>query len=811
MVDTNPCLTSPLSYFILCVRFTRNAPAPSTVSQDLALSDDPDTLSTMGVSDTEDNSNPKLKSAKPSILDTLQPHKTHLGHTNMDEQAFVDPAKHGNDLEKSSDLSHEISLDAPPQHNVGPLGPTDEQIRIKTEASGMDQDAIDMALKNHANNMVTRARSKKSLETSGLSYTEISRRTRIIAAEGGNIEILDFETLGVDEDNFDFSSLSRPDFQPDYLENCTPLEVPQDIQDLHNLPHLPKRENGDSIRPIGPNGKPKPINRWWRQGKPAKKRLSDTLVNTSTESSSCSIIPPDKDPKGSTKTFTHFLMKPNRRSAALLELSTLNPEGAIIFHDTPQEEKEKRERRELIERVKRTLNDSNSRSDHLVDLLDLISDNPTSFFAVKDLIDSLVQQGITDVNQIVNRISFDDNLQRPVILPQGQPDGNIIHPNPEIEKMLNVFDIEHAPREKPSIFTKKISSETTSINGPVHSSTPIGNANSSFFLRTPSKRLRSDSNQVTLLEVSNRASPMKPEEYLAKHKISSTYLAKISDFPIQGRKTVGNWKALVRQRLIEKPFPHNYHARHNSTPGFLSKSFKGEALPGIFRPCSSGMSESDAIQAFRQANNENPPTLVDLNTWIKFNYPPGNLDFDPSIHSIECEGYNLDFWAEIKDLDLSRSGASLNTSGIIPHCPMDMITTDQFFKLHTEHLEPLRPFVADTLLTTLGPSFRSRKNFMWWSIPVPQYGGDLVLKDALFDHNAMAYVINNQTQVGRCAICKGLLLTPHHVTFLAYFFPDGLETDMINASIVQLWKAQKIAVCFIHAITDAVNKPNRQL
>ena len=49
------------------------------------------------------------------------------------------------------------------------------------------------------------------------------------------------------------------------------------------------------------------------------------------------------------------------------------------------------------------------------------------------------------------------------------------------------------------------------------------------------------------------------------------------------------------------------------------------------------------------------------------------------------------------------------------------------------------------------------------------------------------------------------LLTDKH------FFPDGLETNMINASIVQLWKAQKIAVCFIHAITDAVKKPNRQL
>ena len=171
----------------------------------------------------------------------------------------------------------------------------------------------------------------------------------------------------------------------------------------------------------------------------------------------------------------------------------------------------------------------------------------------------------------------------------------------------------------------------------------------------------------------------------------------------------------------------------------------------------------------------------------------------------------MDCWAEIQQYELSRNGASLNNPGNIPHCPLDRVTTDQYFKLHKEFLEPLVPYVANTLLTTLGPSFAARSKYMWWSIPLPHYIGDLVLKDALFDHNAMNYMINNSPKVGRCAEFKGLLLTPQHVTFLAYFFPNGLKNDMVNASILQLWNSQKIAVCYVHALTDAVLKPGRQL
>ena len=95
--------------------------------------------------------------------------------------------------------------------------------------------------------------------------------------------------------------------------------------------------------------------RWWRpvtETETEYRKLSNTYVNTSADGSNTS-SDSDRNPKGSTATFTHFLMKENRRSAAILQLSKLHPEGAIIFHDTPAEEKSKRDRRALIERVKK--------------------------------------------------------------------------------------------------------------------------------------------------------------------------------------------------------------------------------------------------------------------------------------------------------------------------------------------------------------------------------------------------------------------------------------------------------------------------
>ena len=784
-----------------------------------ACTDHQDSLSTMTVSDDEPVSKGDDASERAKSIFSNQPPSNPLGQ-QAPEETVVQPQS---------------------------TTPTENQIRIKTEASGMDAEAVEAAVKNHTDGLLLAAKAKKDLNNSGLSHTEISRRVRQNAAEKGKFEYYDFEELGVEAENFDFSIFSNPDYKPDYIQPEKVTVIPDHISERRMI----KQEPDTPGRVLDGNGKPLPINRWWKpdllETVRDPKRLTNTLVDTSADESNTT-VQCDKDPSASTKTFTHFLMKPDRRSALILELSRLHPEGAIIFHDTPEEEEEKRQRKLFIERVRKTLNDSNpAGSVHLDEMLDLISENPTNFFAVKSLIDSLVDQGITDPALIVNRITFDVDLDKPVLLPGGQKEVDLNHPDPKTQEMLCAFDEvieDQNASDRDNLLTTNLEKGDASAKGkagdksmsgncfsalgtpiigrnrfgpglsltvPRFSSTPRATETnkSTFFPKPPAKRSRNFSMDGFLDTTDN--TPIKPEEYLRRHKVAGGYLARISDFPIQGRMTVGAWKALVRQKSLQKPTPYDYHPRYSTMPGYLSKSFSGEALPGVFRPCSSGMSELQATQAYRNAKKEEPSCLMDLNVWVKLTYPPEPVEFDPAKHSIECEGYDMDFWSEVKDLELSRTGASLSSNAIVPHCPMDRLTTDHFFKLYSEFLEPLAPYVADTMLTTLGPSFASRKNFMWWSIPVPRYKGDLVLKNALFDHNGMSFLINNASQVGRCAVCRGLLVTPHHVTFLAYFFPDGLEEKMVNASILQSWAAQRIAVCYVHAVTDAVFKPGRQL
>ena len=717
-----------------------------------------------------------------------------------------------------------------------PNGPTVDQLKIKTEASGMDAEAIENALEAHTDGLLQTAKAKMDLHSSGLSFTEISRRVRQIAAKKGKFEFYDFEKMNVEDENFDFSIFSNPDFKPDYITPAKATMLPEHIIEMRMI----KPDPGAAPKDESANGNPPPIDRWWRDDEASNdpRKLSKTFVDTSAEEST--LVEQDKNPLVSTKTFTHFLMKPDRRSALILELSKLHPDGAIIFHETPKELEEKDRRIKFIQKIRRTLNDSNPEGlVHLDEMLDMISENPKNFFEVKELIDTLIQQGITDPALIVDRIAFDTVLNKPVITPpREQAEAEMDHPDPKIRAMLNSFDTLHADHNRvdnPFLdnpnngsisandgsksglsamrtpIMEKGRSGTDPSTGPKFSSTPrtSGTSRPTFFSGPPPKRARNFSMENFL--DTNDNTPIKPEEYLRRHRVAASYLAKITDFPIQGRKTVGAWKNLARQKILVKPTPYEYHPRYSKMPGFLKGSFSGEALPGVFRPCSSGMSESQAMQAYRDARLEEPSCLMDLNAWVKSTYPPIQVEFNPDKHCIELEAYGLDFWSEVSDYDLSRTGASLSTNGIVPHCPMDRVTTDQFFKLYNEFIEPLAPFVADTLLTTLGPSFSTRKDFMWWSIPVPKYKGDLVLKDALFDHNGMSYLINNSSQVGRCAICRGLLVTPHHVTFLSYFYPDGLDPSMVNSSILQSWAAQRIAVCYVHALTDAVEKPGRKL
>ena len=92
----------------------------------------------------------------------------------------------------------------------------------------------------------------------------------------------------------------------------------------------------------------------------------------------------------------------------------------------------------------------------------------------------------------------------------------------------------------------------------------------------PGKRPKPNFAGVQFFAAPANRSPIKPEEYLRKHRVAGEFLAKISNFPIQGRQTVGAWKAQVRQHLIQKPLKHDYHPRYRNRAAFLTGSFSGE-------------------------------------------------------------------------------------------------------------------------------------------------------------------------------------------------------------------------------------------
>ena len=71
--------------------------------------------------------------------------------------------------------------------------------------------------------------------------------------------------------------------------------------------------------------------------------------------------------------------------------------------------------------------------------------------------------------------------------------------------------------------------------------------------------------------------------------------------------------------------------------------------------------------------------------------------------------------------------------------------------------------------------------------------------------------VTNQSHIGRCAVCGGFLALPDYVTFLAFFWPDELEPHQVTGRIKDVWKQQKINVCFIHALTDGVRIPERMI
>ena len=71
-------------------------------------------------------------------------------------------------------------------------------------------------------------------------------------------------------------------------------------------------------------------------------------------------------------------------------------------------------------------------------------------------------------------------------------------------------------------------------------------------------------------------------------------------------------------------------------------------------------------------------------------------------------------------------------------------------------------------------------NYIGFCVNHPSKGGLLIAK-RIFDHNAFSYkYFNKDSEAGICAICGGLLVLPHHVVALCYWWPKGLDVSQVT-------------------------------
>ena len=763
------------------------------------------------------------------------------------------------DSETSSNTSDETNNSIRELNTMSSKNKTDtptlaDKSPVKAETPQLSDHDIEEAIKMQTSTAIANSKANEalhSLRKAGMSYGQISLRQASEAKKQNLIELIDIDEHNISDPDFNFADMSSMGWlQTIKYVSAEPTNVPQEVTDARKSIKI---ENDISDEESDTNGKELTIpKRWWRldensetptedavappeeaedsesQTKKRKKKkppITPEFVNTDFDDSTFV----DKNPSAATKAFLHFYLTPDRRKAVIREMSSLHPNGALIFSDESDEKTKIKAIHEISTARKSQVENSSHPKDqeHMDGMLELLTDNPTSFLSVIKLVNRLLVLGVTNPNEICGKIMYDEIQNKPVILEGDLIKRDNYSVDSRLASMISSIDSRLTSPDCSGNDTSR-AEQTYTPQAPV-------NRNFSFFPSAPmfsstptrvvrgrveeaekpppdppgkKSRMGKDARSVTLDSLDIQT----PDQYLEIHRKASVFLKKVTNFPIQGREPISHWKQMIRNRAIHIPIPLDYHPRYLGSPLFLRESFRGEAFPGVFRPSSSQMNEAKATAAFQLEKGVLPNTLVELNKWVKTKFPPISVVFDPSKHCIELEGYEWpNFWEEIQELELSRCGAGSQSSLNSPHMPRDMITSDQFIKLHREFTQPLQPYIANPLLTTLGPSCSTRTKFFWWSIPMPKYDGDLVLKNVIFDHNAMSFIVGNATKVGRCAVCGGLLLLPDHITMLAYFRPSGITPELVTPGILEAWKAQTIAVCYVHALTDGVFIAGRAL
>ena len=270
---------------------------------------------------------------------------------------------------------------------------------------------------------------------------------------------------------------------------------------------------------------------------------------------------------GATEIFKVFCMRPDRRSALILEVSQLDSQGAVIFSDRYDDEAKKR-RQSLVERVKKTIQESvsNENSEHMTHLLRALVENPESFFRVMALTNTLHKQGIIDPKEVAARIFYDEDLEKAVIIDkQNAPEDfelslDNLQNNKTVSMMIKGFE-SHLSNTMSASFVSSIRGNDSESR----TSTPslLGSAAFSFepspILPPAHKRTtRSVQNRTADESSLRKVQPvgmknlddveMDEVQFKAIHKDSNRFIELITRFPSSDRLPIHKWKRLINQK-----------------------------------------------------------------------------------------------------------------------------------------------------------------------------------------------------------------------------------------------------------------------
>ena len=112
-------------------------------------------------------------------------------------------------------------------------------------------------------------------------------------------------------------------------------------------------------------------------------------------------------------------MDETRRKAFITELSSLRPQGTLIFSDEASDQA-KSAWTAFVAGVRKTL-DYATKECATLDVLSLLTTNPESFFNTASLIRNLQKAGYTDPKVMASLIAFDDSIGKAVIVDPKHP------------------------------------------------------------------------------------------------------------------------------------------------------------------------------------------------------------------------------------------------------------------------------------------------------------------------------------------------------------------------------------------------------